>query len=226
MRRALLSLLVLAGCGGGEEPVTVYGASSLREVLPEVASDAKLDLGGSGALRLRIERGAPADAFAAASTKDAQALADAGRCERPVVFATNELVLVVPAQGARVRSVDDLAGRRVAIGADGVPVGDYTREALIRTGGMALDTATVSLERDVASITAKVALGSADAGFAYRTDVAASDGRLRAIALPAAARPVVRYAACAVTLRGRDVVQRLTSESGRAALRRAGFGLP
>jgi molybdate transport system substrate-binding protein len=227
VRRALaLAVLALAGCGGGDEPPTVYAASSLREVLPEVLPGARLDLAGSGALRLRIERGAPADAFAAASTKDPEALAAAGRCAEPVVFATNELVLVVPAEGTRVRTLDDLQGKRVALGSEGVPAGDYAREALRRLGGLTLDSSTVSLERDVASITAKVALGSADAGFAYRTDVAAADGRLRAIALPEAAQPVIAYAACAVTEAGEDVVDRLTGDDARAALRDAGFGLP
>lgn len=222
---ALGAVLVLAGCGGDDEGPTVYAASSLREVLPRVLPDAKLDLAGSGALRLRIERGAPADAFAAASTTDPQRLAAAGRCRRPVVFATNELVLVVPRRSPRIRDVGDLRGARVALGAEGVPAGDYARTALARLD-VDLGEATVSLERDVSSITAKVALGSADAGFAYVTDVAAAKGRLVAIGLPRAARPLVAYAACAVTDAGAAVVERLTSDDARAALRGAGFGLP
>ena len=50
------------------------------------------------------------------------------------MFATNELVLAVPAGSTRVRSLDDLAepGTKLAIGSDSVPVGSYTREVLSR----------------------------------------------------------------------------------------------
>ena len=227
------ALVTAGGPAGSSDPPTVYAASSLRDVLTRIDRGARYDFAGSGALRLRIERGAPADVFASASPREPQALAAAGRCGRPVVFATNMLVLVTPRGATRVRAVADLRrpGLRLAVGGDGVPVGAYTRTALGRLGlGALLDGPRVSRERDVASITAKVALGSADAGFVYATDVRTAEDRLRRIDLPAAARPEVRYAACVV--RGADAsaaeafLARLTGAAGRAALRDAGFGLP
>jgi molybdate transport system substrate-binding protein len=186
------ALVTAGGPAGSSDPPTVYAASSLRDVLTRIDRGARYDFAGSGALRLRIERGA-----------------------------------------TRVRAVADLRrpGLRLAVGGDGVPVGAYTRTALGRLGlGALLDGPGVSRERDVASITAKVALGSADAGFVYATDVRTAEDRLRRIDLPAAARPEVRYAACVV--RGADAsaaeafLARLTGAAGRAALRDAGFGLP
>jgi len=247
--RALLTLLAAAalavagaGCGSDSEahgtaggPLTVYAASSLRDVLPALVPAARYGFGGSDTLQLQIERGAPADVFAAASPKQAQALHAEDRCDAPVTFATNRLVLIVPRDGGGVTSLDDLAqgGHRLAVGTAGVPVGDYTRALLAALGRMnVLRDNTVSQEKEVAGIVAKVALGSADAGFVYRTDGVAARERTRTIALPSGAQPPVRYLACAVRRDGarsaaaRAFLDRLRSPAGRAALRQAGFGLP
>ncbi|UGS33804.1 molybdate ABC transporter substrate-binding protein [Capillimicrobium parvum] len=248
--RALATLLAAvalaaAGCGsdsqGGDRggpgaSATVYAASSLRDVLPEIDPAARFSFGGSDTLQLQIERGAPADAFASAAPTQAEALFAEGRCERPVAFATNRLVLIVPREGrGAVTSLGDLGrgGHRLAVGAAGVPVGDYTRRLLAALGrDDVLRDNAVSQEKDVAGIVAKVALGSADAGFVYRTDGLASRGRTRTIALPEGAQPPVRYLACAVRRDGarsaaaQAFLVRLRSDAGRAALRRAGFVLP
>ena len=52
---------------------------------------------------------------------------------------------------------------------------------------------TVSLEPDVKGVVGKVALGQADAGFVYLTDIAPVATRVRAIAIPARAQPTVVY---------------------------------
>jgi molybdate transport system substrate-binding protein len=230
-----MAAAALAGCGSGKDDApVVYAAASLRDVLAGVDAGARYDFAGSGDLALRIEHGAPADLFLSAGPKDPQALFAAGRCERPVAFATNVLVLLVPARGA-VRDVADLrrGRRRLAVAATGVPAGDYTRALLTRLGlSSILRTNRVSDETSVAGVTSKVALGSADAGFAYATDARVAGDRVRAVALPASAQPPIRYEGCVVRREGarataaRTVLRRLTSADGRAALRRAGFGLP
>ena len=106
---------------------------------------------------------------------EAQALFKAGRCTRPVTFATNIVVMLVPANNpARLKSIYSLKTgpqRRLAVGTAGVPVGAYTRKLLARMRlSSILSRHIVSSEPNVASITSKVALGSADAGFAYLTD--------------------------------------------------------
>ena len=80
----------------------------------------------------RSARARRPDVFAAANTKLPDALAAEGSLEQPVVFASNRLVLAVPADGAKVESLEDLErpGVTIVIGAEGVPVGDYTREVL------------------------------------------------------------------------------------------------
>lgn len=233
--------LPAAGCGGddtgqGADRPTVYAASSLRAALPELLPDARYAFGGSNQLRLQIERGAPADVLIAASPKDPRALAAAGRCTTPVPIASNELVLIVP-RDARdpVRGIARLrrGGLRLAVGAAGVPIGDYTRKLLRTAGAQAVLTRnTVSSEPSVASINAKVRLGSADAGFVYVTDARADGDAVRVVRLPRALQPVVRYAGCAVRRGGRPAaaaetyLARLRSPAVQRRLRARGFGPP
>src|SRR5215207_11190353 len=134
MRRGVILLgIVLAGCGGSDpqppaaeqtKPPVVYAAASLREAFPKIDPRAKYNFAGSNQLQTQIERGAPADVFASASPKEAEGLYEAGRCTRPVVFATNVLVMLVPAdKPAGLRSVSSLrrAPRlRLAVGAEDV----------------------------------------------------------------------------------------------------------
>jgi len=237
--RRLLPLAALAATlavPASASALTVYGASSLRDALPSLDKRATYSFNGSNTLQLQIERGAPADLFLAASPTEAQALFAEGRCERPVTFATNVLVLLVPnANPAGITSVYSLrgGGKKLAVGAAGVPIGAYTRSLLKRLRlSSVLTRNTISLESNVANITAKVALGSADAGFVYTTDARSVAGRAKAIRLPTWAQPPVRYQGCVVKRSGADsagaaaYLERLVSGEGRTVLKQYGFGLP
>jgi molybdate transport system substrate-binding protein len=112
-----------------------------------------------------------------------------------------------------------------------VPIGLYTREVLKRLSLLRVLRKTVSLEPDVKGIVGKVALGEADAGFVYRTDVRPVSGKVRVIPFPMRAQPTVLYeAAIAASPRDLEAAQAfmiaLLGSEGRAALRAAGFGLP
>lgn len=218
-----------------DDPVTVYAASSLRDAFPKIG-DATFNFAGSGELQRQVEAGAPADVFASASPDEAQALFRAGACTRPVTFATNVLVLLVPRDNpGRVRSVYSLrSGRhRLAVGATEVPIGGYTRTVL-KTMHLSsiLSSNRVSQETDVSSIVSKVALGTAEAGFAYITDAKIASGRVHTIALPRWAQPPVRYQICRVRRPGANTsgadsfIERVVGTQDRRVLRAAGFGLP
>jgi molybdate transport system substrate-binding protein len=216
--------------------VTVYAAASLSAAFPRIDGSPTYNFAGSNQLQLQIERGAPADVFASASPVEAQALFRANRCSRPVTFATNVLVMITPrANRAGLRSAFDLrrGHHRLAIGSAGVPIGAYTRQILSRMGlSSILRTNTVSQEPNVSSVVSKVALGSADAGFAYVTDWRAARNRLRLIRLPARFQPPVRYRVCAVRRPGADTrgarifIERVRSARGRRVLGSFGFGVP
>jgi len=178
VRRALLALalVVLAGCGGAagggdkNDNATVFAAASLTEVFPQVDSAATYNFAGSDDLATQITEGAPADVFAAASTKYPDQLYDQGMVDKPEVFATNRLVLIVPKDNPTgIQSVDDLRNPdvKLVIGAEGVPIGDYTRTVLENMGATDVLEQVVSEEDDVKGVVGKVSLGEADAGFFF-----------------------------------------------------------
>jgi len=216
---------------------TVFGAASLTKAFPAIDAAPSYSFLGSDVLAKQITSGAPADVFASASPKYTQALAKAGRCAKPVTFATNVLVLITPTNNpAGIHSVYDLtrgARKTLAVGQPSVPVGSYTRTLLRRLGlSSVLTRNTVSSEPNVSGIVGKVALGSADAGFVYYTDWLAAKDRLARTGLPRWAQPPVRYEICAVKRPGADTaaakrfIRRVLSPSGRKVLKRYGFGLP
>jgi molybdate transport system substrate-binding protein len=226
-----------AGCGGSDtasDPLDVYAAASLAEVFPEIDPDARFSFAGSDELATQIREGAPADVYAAASSKYPQELFEEGLVDEPVTFATNRLVLVVPrANPGAIESVEDLLqpGTKLVVAAEGVPVGDYTRTVLETLGLSSALENVVSNEDDVKGVAGKVALGEADAGFVYATDVTPVADRVLAIALPDAAQPPIEYqVAVATATDDREAaeafVERIRSEEGRQALAEAGFGVP
>jgi molybdate transport system substrate-binding protein len=213
--------------------LTIFAAASLTSVFPRIDAAPRYNFAGSDQLAFQIQQNAPADVYAAASSKYPDQLYAAGLLEKPRVFATNELVLIVPrANDAGIHSVSDLKrdGLRLVIGAKGVPVGDYARKALAAIGLSSVLKNVVSEETDVKEVVAKVALGEVDAGFAYRTDVLAASRQIFGITLPPAAQPTIQYELAVVKStthlkEARAFVARVFSKRGRLALRRAGFGL-
>lgn len=236
---AIGAVLILAGCGGGagesgEGELIVYAASSLTDVFQDLDAKAVFNFAGSDELATQIREGAEADVYAAASPRYPDELYGDGLLEQPTIFATNRLVLVVPRDNrARIRSLADLdkEGVKLVIGTEGVPVGDYTREVIEKSGKKQILDRVVSEEEDVKGVLSKVALGEADAGFVYATDANAAGEDVRSIELPDEIQVPIRYpvAIVAATTReeqAREFVDLLLSDMGREALQDAGFGLP
>jgi len=235
MRTTLLALLMLVGCGGGDDKgLTIYAAASLTEVFQRLEPEARFNFAGSDELAGQLREGARADVYAAASPKYPDELYACGVIERPRTFATNRLVLIVPRDNpAGIESIDDLAesGIKLVVGAEGVPIGDYTRAVLHGLGRLQVLEQVVSEEDDVKGVVGKVALGEADAGFVYATDVKPVADEVRSIDLPAEAEADVLYPVAIVAdaehrAEAQRFVERLLGADGRRALRAAGFGLP
>jgi molybdate transport system substrate-binding protein len=236
--RVPLALALIAGLAGpaAASALNVYAASSLRDVFTQIDPAPSFNFLGSNVLQTQIERGAPADVFAAASTAEPRALFKEGKCTRPVTFATNKLVMIVQKGNPKhLVSVYRLrpGGFRLAVGNPGVPIGVYTRALLRRLGlSRVLTRNTVSSESNVANVVTKVALGSADAGFAYVTDGRIASDRVDIVRLPRYAQPPVRYQICQVQRSGADAggaaafIAKVRSARGRGLLKGAGFGLP
>jgi molybdate transport system substrate-binding protein len=247
--RLLLALVaglsLLAGCGSSDDSpgsaatpqLTVSAAASLKNALTAYgqafdAADVRLSFAGSDELAAQIRQGVKPDVFASANTKLPDELYAAGLVEKPAVFASNKLVLAVPS-GSPVRGLDDLTqtGTTIAMGSESVPVGSYTRKVLdgLPAAQKAAILANVrSNEPDVAGVVGKVAQGAVDAGFVYVTDVEATEGKLRAIDLPADLKPQVAYGVAVVKgakhpEQAKQFVDGLLSGAGREALDSAGF---
>jgi molybdate transport system substrate-binding protein len=205
-------------------PVTlrVFAAASLSEAFGELAHQfekshpgvaVQLNLAGSQQLVAQIESGAPADVFASADTAWMGRLVRSGHIAgEPATFARNRLVVLVPKSNpGHITRLQDLAkpGLKLVLGAETVPVGRYSRQALdqlSRQPGFDPDFAKrvlanlASEEENVKSVVSKVVLGEADAGLAYRSDVTASVQRsTRTIEIPDAANVLATYPIAALS---------------------------
>lgn len=243
--------LVAAACGSssGRGAITVSAAASLQHAFGAYARQlerpaagrahglaVRYSFAGSDLLAAQIEAGATPDVFASADTALPDHLHAAGLVEPPVPFASNTLVLAVPASTHAITGLQSLerAGETIAVGDPGVPVGAYTDALLARLPASERARILANVrdrEPDVTGIVGKLIAGAADAGFLYRTDVLAARGALRAIALPASLRPAVAYAVAVVRgsahrAQARAFVAGLLHGGGAADLRAAGFGPP
>jgi molybdate transport system substrate-binding protein len=231
------------GGGGSDRPtrLVVSAAASMTEALETCApqfgkarnADVKLSFAGSDELAAQIRQGAKVDVYAAANTKLPDELYGDDLLDKPVEFATNQLVLAVP-RDSSIKSLDDLTeeGTTLVVGSESVPIGAYTRETLAKLSSAqekAILANIRSNEPDVKGIVGKLTQRAADAGFVYVTDVKATGGELKAIKLPARLEPEATYGAGVVAeaqepgLAG-QFVDGLTDGDCASALQEAGFG--
>ena len=149
-------------------------------------------------------------------------------------FATNQLVIITPPDNpANITSIDDLAkpGVQLVLAAEGVPVGDYAREALENAGILTETEANVvSNEEDNASVAAKITADEADAAIVYTSDISSAAGNdVRAVDLPEDVNVLATYPIAVVagapdaTLAG-EFVSYVLSDAGQSSLEAYGFG--
>jgi len=262
VRRNTLSLLLVAGLtlaacgtsspspGSNSATLTVLAAASLTRVFPQIGvlfSRAhpgvkfNFSFGGTDQLTAQIQQGAPADVFAGASIKYGDQLAAANLIDPYRKFCTNQLVLILPSSNpAAITTLRDLSTKsyKLVIGSATVPVGSYTRMALMNLDALygpgysaSVMRRVVSNEDSVASIVTKVESGEADAGFAYITDALAVGSKLTDITLSEDAQAVATYPIAVVkaskhAAAARQFVDFVLTSSAQQLLTHAGFGPP
>lgn len=245
---AALTASLLVGCGastagsagGGarDRTLTVLAASSLTEPLTTLARAyeadqpgvrVRLSFGSSSKLAQQVAQGAPADVVVLAGTEVLEQLPDEARdMARRTTVARNVLEIATPPDDpANVSGLADLSGADVdvVLCVETAPCGRAADEVLARAG---VTANVVSREVDVKSTLAKIGLGEADAAIVYHSDVVTAGGRVRGVAIPAAANttldyPLVRLTESADTTGFADLV---SSDEGRQALTDAGFLTP
>lgn len=225
----ILLLLSLTGCGGvrGSETteeaeteatsekvtVNVFAAASLTSVMEEFeknyeAANENIDIvcnfDSSGALLTQIQEGAPCDIFFSAAQKQMDELESASMVvegtRKNVV--NNQLVLIT--QPDSETAVTDLTSigkaKSIALADGSVPVGKYTRQALIKLGLLAeaedpasittqevseqLGGVEISEQGNVSKVLSAVEEGSCEVGTTYVSDTVGHEDKVKIIGEP------------------------------------------
>ncbi len=206
-----------AACGGGgEEPeeskeavtVNVFAAASLSSVMEEFEKsfeeanpdvDIVVNADSSGALLTQIQEGAPCDVFFSAAQKQMDELEAAGMVAdgtRKNVVNNQLVVITQPDSETAVTGLADIASAKSIALADGsVPVGKYTRQAMINLGLLksvddpaAITTAEVSEQLggveiseqgNVSKVLAAVEEASSEVGTTYLSDTVGHEDKVK-----------------------------------------------
>src|ERR1700693_3913808 len=205
MRSRVLLLLVVAsfftacGSSGTTPNKSLCGTASFKALgtsfqTAHSGSTIQFNFAGTPTLVTQIEQGASADVFASADTTNMDKLtADGFTSGTSQVFAHNKLEIVVAAGNPKgITGLADLAkpGVIYITEAATVPAGKYSLQALAKAG---VTVTPKSLETDVKSVVSKVALGEADAGIVYTTDVKAAASKAQGVAIPDAYNVIATY---------------------------------
>ena len=248
---ALLLVVTAAGCGrgagdrreagaSGEDlrgSIAVLAAASLTESFTEIGrrfeaahpgATVNVHFDASSALVRQVTAGAPADVVATADEATMRQVSEAGLAPDPVVFARNRLALVVgEGNPERIASLADLArpGVVAVLCATEAPCGRLAAQALERAG---VRLRPRSLEPNVKAVAVKVALGEADAGIVYTTDVQAGAAGVEGVDIPPEHNVVASYAIATVASSVRPALARafvafVRSAEGASVLASAGF---
>ena len=249
----LLALLVLspAGLAVETDELTVFAAASLTGAFGEIGQiyedetnmSVAFNFDGSQSLRTQIENGAYADVLALANNKQMNALKKSGLMNNSSIniFTRNKIALIIPRDNpAGIKNLSDLAkpDLKIVIGTRDVPVGDYALQIIDK---LANDSAygpdyrekvmdnVISQETTVSYIVTKLALGEADVGFAYVSDVTRDlASRVDKIEIPDEYNVVAEYPIglledCRYPVQARKFIDLVRSDEGSSVLEKYGF---
>lgn len=168
-----------------EVELQIMAAASMTDVMKELGENYKkengnvtftFNFGSSGTLQTQIEEGAPADMFISAATKQMDALKEKGLMDDDSIvnLLENKVVLIKPKDSALdIQSFEDVAGDKVsmvAIGGEGVPVGQYTQTIYENLGLWDKIKEKANLASDVRQVLDWTASKNVDCGIVYQTD--------------------------------------------------------
>ena len=230
--------------------VTVFAASSLTEAFSSIGEsfmseyngvEVIFNFAGTATLNAQLEQGAKADVFASASPKQMQRAVDTGLVVGDnIVFASNSLVLIISKDHANISRLEDLdkEGVKLVIAHAGVPVGDYFMQSLAdmnSSGAFGPEffdrviANVVSEETNVRQVVAKVAMGEADAGIVYKTDVTEHiKQEVHMVEIPYDYLPEINYPVSKVSMStnvygGNTFISYILSKEGQQILKSHGF---
>jgi molybdate transport system substrate-binding protein len=250
---AALVLTVSAGFAQSPKELTVFAAASLRGAFGEIGERYENETGirvafnfdNSQALRTQLVNGAYADLFASANVLQMNAAKNDGLMNNSsvVIFTKNKLSLIVPRDNpARIGRLSDLArpGLKIVMGTKSTPVGDYALQVI---GKMANDSAygpdydtkvlanVISQETTVSYVVTKVALGEADVGFAYVSDITGDlASKVNKVDIPDEYNIIAEYP-MGILLESKypaesqEFMNLVMSDEGKAVMEKCGFAI-
>ena len=220
----LTMIFTFAGCGGsggdaGSETeeqaaekteVKVFAAASMQSSLEELEKafeaenpdvDILLNCDSSGTLKTQIEEGAPCDVFFSAAQKQMDELAETGLVNEDTRRNVLNNQLVVITQPDKDLSMTDLGSlkdvKTIALADGSVPVGKYTRQALINLGVLekvddpstittkevsdALGGVEISEQGNVSKVLTAVEEGSCEVGTVYLSDTYGHEDKVKIV---------------------------------------------
>ena len=205
---AVAAIVLVTACGqataaGGpaRTTLTVFAAASLQPAFDKIGQRLQttkhivttFSYAGTQTLTTQLTQGAPADVFASADVAHMTTIQTAALVQgQSVLFAHNRLeIAVAKGNPMGIRSLADLARRGLVIvlADPAVPAGKYAQQALAKAN---VTVHPASLEQQVTGVLSKVALGEADAGIVYHSDIVTS-GQVDGVAIPDAQNVVADY---------------------------------
>jgi molybdate transport system substrate-binding protein len=253
-------MILLVGCTASPsvttaDTITVFAAASLTDAFNEIGATFEaahpdvtvtFNFAGSQQLAQQLVQGAPGDLFASANPRQMAVVVENGRiaADAPQSFTSNQLVVIFPADNpGQIKQLADLArpGLKLILAAKAVPVGAYSLAFLQRASqedALGSDFATavtnnvVSYEQNVRAVFSKVALGEADGGIVYTSDVVSmADSRVEQLAIPpewniAAEYPIAPLNDTPHPEQARQFIDFVLSNPGQQILQKYGFLSP
>ena len=233
----------------------IFAASSLSGVMREMEAayesqhpgiNLEFSFAGSNQLRTQLEQGARADVYLSADRRNMDAAASSKVVTPDTIetIAYNRLAVILPRENRqKLSGLADLArpGLKIVMADKAVPAGSYALKMLeqARTATdlgeifvKGVEANIVSHEENVAGVVTKVALGEADAGFAYASDAAGPNKeKLTVLAIPDALSPRAEYVGAVVATstqmeEARGFLMFVVSERGGEIVVNSGFGSP
>jgi molybdate transport system substrate-binding protein len=244
VRFAVAVLALLAACGQPSTPssgparttLTVFAAASLQPAFDKIGAKllstqniaTTFSYAGTQTLTTQLTQGAPADVFASADVAHMTTIQSAGLLHsQSVLFAHNRLEIAVAKGNPKgVHSLADLArsGLIVVLADPSVPAGKYAQQAVAKAN---VTVHPASLELQVTGVLSKVAVGEADAGIVYHSDIVTS-GQVDGVVIPDTQNVIADYP-IAVLMSAQNVagavafVDFVLSTDGQSILTAAGF---
>jgi molybdate transport system substrate-binding protein len=242
-----LAVLLLWGApASAAQELIVSAGAGLSDALKEVAAayeaahpGAKIvyNFAASGVLLQQMDKGAPVDVFAVADQKSMNQ-AQEKKLIVPATrknFVSNRLVLIVPKDSRLVlHGLGDLtvpAVKRIAVGNPAtVPVGRYTKQALVKAGLWDRLSPKFILAETTRQVLDYVRRGEVDTGFVYSTDVVIARGKVKVIQTVTEHAPIIFPIAVTASsdkpALARSYLDFVTCPAARKIFQQYGFGQP